>query len=623
MDNKTEIENIRKAILSLEAQRQSLGDEIVETALAPLRGRLDALRAGRHYEQRKLVTILFADVVGSTELSALMDPEDMRELLNAYFSRCRTSVERHGGVVEKFIGDAVMAVFGLPLSNEDDPERAVRAGLEIARVPEQLEAGAFRGLPRSFATRVGINTGEVVIGALGERLKDELVVVGDPVNLASRVQNAAPPGGVLITHGTYRHVRGVFAVQATGPLHLKGLGHPVQAYVVEGARPRSYRMPRRGVEGVETHVVGRSAEIARLREAFRAAVREVECQTLTVVGDAGIGKSRLVEEFETWLEGLPEKVLYLKGRAHPSGLTSPYSLVRDLFALRFQIQDSDQPPEVRHKLELGYAEAFVPRRGQHGEEPSGPRVRAAHVLGRLLGFEFGPSAHLASGGDARGLHDEALANLREYFEALGQRNPVVVVLEDLHWADDSSLDLVQRLVASLASLPLFVVGTARPSLFERRPGWLGALRDAGHVELGPLSREDSLALVGQILQRADDPPKELADLVVDTAEGNPFYIEELLKMLVEEGVIRAGGVRWEVELQRLSTLRVPPTLTGVLQARFDSLAFEERTYLQRGSVIGRVFWDRAIEYLELAGDAGGGGREPSSLDAPDRLRSER
>jgi class 3 adenylate cyclase len=623
MQNQAEIEKINQTILALEAQRETLGEEVVETALAPLRARLANLKAGEQYEQRKLATVLFADLVGFTALSAQMDPEDMRELLNAYFDRCRMSIERHGGVVEKFIGDAVMAVFGLPTSREDDPERAIHAGLEITQVLEQLEGDIDLSPEISLATRVGINTGEVVVGALGERQEDEFVVVGEAVNLASRLQSAAPPGSVLITHDTYRHVRGVFEVQMVEPLHLKGVSSPVQAYLVKAAKPRAFRMVRRGVEGVETRVVGREAELIRLKEAFEQVVQDRHIQVLTVVGEAGIGKSRLMAEFEDWLELLPQKVYYFKGRAHPSWKTTPYSLVRDIFAFRFQIQDSDPPPAVRQKLEQGYTQAFPSTRARKGgEEEHHSNERAAHFLGRLLGFEFGPSEHLAAAEqDARGLHDQALVYLRDFFAALGNDNPVVMLLEDLHWADDSSLDLIHQMERSLGLLPLLVVGATRPSLFERRLQWGEGLPFHYRLALGPISRRDSRALVEQILHKVEDLPQRLIDLVVRAAEGNPFYIEELLKMLIEDGVIRTQEARWQVESERLAEIRVPPTLMGVLQARFDSLQAEERSYLQRGSVIGRVFWDKAIEFLDEAAEGDAVRREPAYPELPGKLQA--
>jgi class 3 adenylate cyclase/predicted ATPase len=623
MVNQGEVKRIHQAIQALEAQRQSLGDEVVETALAPLRARLASLQASELGEQRKLATVLFADMVGFTALSAQMDPEDMRELLNQYFDRCRQSIEQHGGAVEKFIGDAVMAVFGLPASKEDDPERAIRAGLEISRILEEFEGDSVRSLGQTLATRVGINTGEVVVGALGERQGEEFVVVGEAVNLASRLQNAAPAGGVLITHDTYRHVRGVFEVQPFEPLQLKGIAGPVQAYLVIAAKPRAFRMGRRGVEGVETRVVGREAELNQLKGAFDQVVQDRQLRMLTVVGEAGIGKSRLIAEFEEWLELLPRQVYYFKGRAHPSMQTSPYSLVRDLFALRFQIHDSDTPPTVRQKLERGYAQAFPPALDrEEGQGSQRTAEKAAHFLGHLLGFEFGSSEHLQTAGpDARGLHDQALVYLRDFFVALGNDKPVVVLLEDLHWSDDSSLELIHQLQSSLGKLPLLIVGAARPGLFERRPQWGSDLILHHRLDLGPLSRQDSLSLIEQILHRVEDLPQALNDLIAATAEGNPFYIEELLKMLIEDGIIRTQETPWRVESGRLVEIRVPPTLIGVLQARFDSLSAEERSYLQRGSVIGRIFWDKAIEYMGEAEGGDTGYRNPVSPELPGKLRS--
>jgi class 3 adenylate cyclase/predicted ATPase len=615
MSSQSEIEKIQQAIQALEAQRHSLGEAVVETALAPLRVRLASLQAGSVYEQRKQVSVLFADLVGSTALTTRLDAEDMRELLNAYFERCRQSIEAHGGVVEKFIGDAVMAVFGLHISREDDPQRAIQAGLEISRLPTHLHD--YPAFPDDLpvATRVGIHTGELVVGALGERQEGELVVVGETVNLASRLQGAAPPGGVLITHASYRHVRGVFEVQPLEPLTLKGFAEPVKAYLVKAAKPRAFRIASRGVEGVETTMVGRGAELEQLRDAFHTAVGLGRLQTVTVLGEAGIGKSRLLEELEAWLELLLQRIYYFKGRAYPAMQTTPYSLLRDLFAFRFQIHDSDPPPVVQNKLEQGYAQAFSG--GVERDEGNSHR-KATRILGRLLGFELTSAGKADSPEqDARSLLDQAMLQLRDYFHALGQSGPLVVLLEDLHWADDSSLDLLHRMGGWLERLPLLLVTSARPSLLERRPDWEQALPAQRLLRLSALTQSDSRQLVEQILWKVQDLPPSLSDLVVLTAEGNPFYIEELLKMLIEDGIIHAQGERWQVESKRLVELRVPPTLLGVLQARFDSLTPDERLYLQRGSVIGRVFWDRAIEHLTGAG----GSQGPLVHELPRRLRA--
>ncbi len=486
-----------------------------------------------------------------------------------------------------------------------------------------------RGL--RLAMRVGIHTGPVVVSFLGERKGQDFVVVGDSVNLTSRLQAAAPPGGLLISHDTYRHVRGIFDVRPLEPLSLKGKREPVQAYLVLTAKPRAFRTTTRGVEGIDTRMVGREADLQRLQEAVSAAFEDGELQMVMVIGEAGIGKSRLLAEFNAWAELIPERIRYFKGRAVPAMQNLPNSLLRDLFSFRFQIQDSDPPPVVWEKMEQGIGgaasganPAAISRieTGQPQPEPASPAPHSeinmrAHFIGQLLGFDFSDSPFLSglrqNVGHAdyvRQIRDRAMVYLIDYFKSLSEFEPVMLMLEDLHWADDSSLDILEQLSAALVQQRLLIICAARSSFFERRPPWktIETFRrqvpNYSHIYLQPLSRRESRRLVEDILQKVDDLPGELSELVVNSAEGNPFYVEELIKMLIEDGVIikippaATDKERWQVNLSRLVAAHIPPTLTGVLQARFDSLPAAERLLLQRASVIGRVFWDQAIEFLE-------------------------
>jgi class 3 adenylate cyclase len=306
------IEQIKKTIAALEAQRSLLGDAVVDTALAPLREQLASLQPQPGSEQRKLVTVLFADLVGFTSMSEKMDPEDVREIVNSYFTLWSASIEKYGGVVEKFIGDAVMAVFGLTVAREDDPENAIRAALDMRQALTGLneELKLARGL--HLVMRTGIHTGLAIISLLDDRQarKEDggFVAVGDTVNLASRLQNAAPEGSILISHDTYRLVQGVFDIQMQDPVQVKGKQEPIQVYLVLRAKQRTFHAPSRGVEGVETSMIGRDAELQQLKDALSAAMERRKTQVIVVTGEAGIGKSRLIAEFDNWLELLPQVI---------------------------------------------------------------------------------------------------------------------------------------------------------------------------------------------------------------------------------------------------------------------------------------------------------------------------
>jgi ABC-type oligopeptide transport system substrate-binding subunit len=309
----------------------------------------------------------------------------------------------------------------------------------------------------------------------------------------------------------------------------------------------------------------------------------------TIVGDAGVGKSRLLHEFDIWAELLPEQYYFFKGRARQEMQSLPYSLIRDLFAFRFQIEDTDPLPTVREKWELGVTAAMG--------EGEASRMRA-HFIGHLLGFEFGESSHLKGVlDDPKQLRDRALTYLADYFKALASQDPVLILLEDLHWADDSSLDVLNHLALALTDQPLMIVSAARPVLFERRPHWGEGQPFHRRLQLEPLTKRNTRRLLDEILQKVDHVPDTLSELVVAGAEGNPFFVEELIKMLVEDGVIVKGQEEWRVEPSRLIEVRVPSTLRGVLQARLDRLPVQDRSILQQASVVGRLFWDRAVVHI--------------------------
>ncbi len=570
-----------------------------------------ASKQGESSHERRTVTILFSDIKSSTALAEELDPEEWLEIMDGAFDVLMGPIYRHEGTVARLMGDAILAFFGAPIAHEDDPERACRAALDIIKGAQEygLLLERERGI-QGFAVRVGINTGLVVVGEVGTDLRVEYTAMGDAVNLAARMEQNAPPGGILISHDTYRHVRGVFDVQPQEPSYVKGRSEPVQTYLVERAKARAFRKPARGVEGIETRMVGREAELKRLQDAFYTAMEDGELQMVTVSGEAGVGKSRLLYEFDLWSELLPEQFYYFKGRASPEMQGLPFSLIRDLLAFRFQIQDSDPLMVVREKLEAGFGEALGP--GQASQ-------RTAHIVGHLAGLVMGESPYLTGAQeDAQRFRDRALRYLGEFFQGVASRLPVLILLEDLHWADGSSLDTLNHLALALASLPVLVVCAARPAFFEQRPHWGEGQAFHSRLGLEPLSRWDSRRLVAEILQKVDQVPDSLRDQIVQSAEGNPFFIEELIKMLVEDGAIVTGENRWRLDLARLTAVQVPPTLAGVLQARLDRLPREERTVLQQASVAGRLFWDRVVTHI--SGSAGEGLEENQVLSSLSILR---
>ncbi|ATB30947.1 ATP-binding protein [Melittangium boletus] len=575
---------LEQALEVLEAQRPVLGPEATEAAMAALRARITALASHVPLERRH-VTVLFGDLCGFTALSEGMDPEDVGELMNRLWERVDTAIFRHGGRIDKHIGDAVMALWGTDGASEDDAERAIHAALDI-----HSRLAAFPGgPPGGMHMRIGIHTGPVLLGVVGTL--GELTVMGDTVNTASRLEQAAPPDGILVSHVTYRHVSEAFEMEPQAPLRLKGKQEPLQVYRVTAARPRAFQR-RRGLEGVWARLVGREEETRMLRASLQEVLAGAGTRAVTLTGEAGIGKSRLLGEFETWLESLVAPPLCLRGRASPEMRRHPNALLRDLFSFHLQVQESDSASVIRARLEESFQEALGP-----GE---GSQIRA-HLAGSLIGFDFSASPHLkGTPMDEQSLRARGLTSLTDYFRALLRREPMVLFLEDIHWADDSALDLLERLLRPLTTERLLVVCTARPEFFERRPHWSQASAHL-RLELSPLTPADSHRLLSELLRKVERIPPELEELVVTRAEGNPFYLEELIQMLLEEGVILVSGERWRVEARRLTTLKVPPTLSGVLQSRLDSLPPREREVLQRASVVGRLFWDESLLSMDAEG----------------------
>ena len=580
------IESLRAAVAALEGQRATLGDTVLDLATAPLRARLASLLRPAGV-QRRQVTVLFADVVGSTALAQGLGAEDTLNVLSGALRRMASIIEAHQGRVLRFTGDGVKAAFGMDAALEDDAERAVRAGLAILAAGREQAADALRlhGI-NDFAVRVGLHTGDV---ALGAGVEADNTAMGAAVNIAARMEQHAPPGGLRISHDTWSQVRGLFDLEAQPPLQVKGIEAPMQTYLVRAALERSAASVERGLQGLATPMVGRNAELQRLQDAVARARESRQLQALTLVGDAGLGKSRLLREFTAALmagqtaQRADCRVLTL--RSQPDGMLRLFGLLHALLATQFGVADTDSAEAARRKVVEGMSPWFDER----GE-------RQAQLIGQLSGLDFLDSPNV-KGLDPRSLRDQAFAALRAYLKALATKEgqlPVLIV-EDLHWADDGSLDLLQHLLAHAAELPLALVMTARPALLARRPHWC---TDEAQVLLSPLPAAHSDALVHALLQRIDKVPPKLTELIVSQAEGNPYYMEELVRRLIDDAVIKITEPHWTVQAERLDTVRLPGTLIGLLQARLDALPAGERLAARQASVIGHVFWDDALQAVD-------------------------
>jgi class 3 adenylate cyclase/tetratricopeptide (TPR) repeat protein len=593
-----ETEDLHKAIEALEAQRSVLGDEIVDIAQRAMREKLARLNRGirgsDEPQERKLITVLFADVSGFTAMAEGMDHEIVNTVINSLWSRVDKAIQDHGGRIDKHIGDAVMGLFGTPTAREDDAERAIRAALQIQAEVQKWKQEFNESIAnqatqtQNIHLRIGINTGPALLGTVGTI--GEYTAIGNTVNVSSRLQAAAPTDGILISHDTYQHVRGVFEVTVLEPIQVKGKSEPIQVYTINGVRPRAFRVPTRGLEGIETRTIGREEELFKLQTAFRQVVEQHQVHLINIVAEAGTGKSRLLYEFTRWLDVQNQPMYLFKGRATHEIAQIPFALLRDIFSSSFGIQDNDSAAVARQKLEQGIL-SYV--------QDKETAILYTHFIGHLIGLDFSTSPHLRGIlGDARQIHDLAFHYALQFFSDIMQGQIGIFFLEDIHWADRGSLDFFDHLMNTKPDLPILILGLTRSTLFEERPDWGAGSVQSLRLDLLPLSDENCRRLVQEILQKVPDVPPALTELIVAKAEGSPFYVEELIKVLIDKGVIIRGEEEWRVEMERLFDLKVPATLTGLLQARLDSLTTNAREKLQQASIVGRIFWTRVVEQMQ-------------------------
>jgi class 3 adenylate cyclase/tetratricopeptide (TPR) repeat protein len=524
------------------------------------------LGSRRIEEVRKVVTILFADVTGSTALGEQLDPEAMRAIMAQYFAMMKRVIERHGGTVEKFIGDAVMAVFGIPVVHEDDALRAVRAAAEIKTELAAFNAEllADRGVAIRF--RTGVNTGEVVAG---DPTAAANLVTGDTVNTAARLEQNAPPDEVYLGRLTYQLVRDAVEAEAVEPIAAKGKADPVPAYrliaVREGAAGHSRRL--------DAPLVGRVRELGRLKQAFADAAADRNCQLFTLLGSAGVGKSRLVAEF---VNGLGEGARVVTGRCLPYGEGITYWPIGEIVRSAAGIDEADTAEGARARIQAAL-------QGDRDAEVLAGRIAAA--IG--LSSESTPQ-------------EELFWAIRRFLEHLARDRSTVVLVEDIHWAEATLLDLLEHIADWSRDAPLLLLCAARPELLDTRPSWGGGKLNATTLLLEPLLAGATQELIAALPGGAT-LPADVIGRIETAAEGNPLFVEEFLGMLIDKGLVSqtaTGG--WEAALD-VADVTVPASISALLSARLEQLAMPERKVAERASVVGRVFETEAVS--ELADDA--------------------
>ena len=624
-----QIAQLRSAISAQETLRSSLGDAVVEVTLKALRSQLDALlaqqqcgtgqepgpssetllaqlqsyvpqqladktrAAGQIEGERRQVTVVFADISGFTALSERLDPEDVAGLVNDCLKELAQAVYQYEGMVDKFIGDCIMAVFGAPIALEDDAENALRATIAMRENLQKFNRRWIEKLGQPLDLHIGVNTGMVIAGNIGSDLRMSYTVMGDTVNVASRLESAAKAGQIFVSRNTYRLTRGAFAFQELDPIKVKGKQEPLLVYELLHAKLQPDKA--RGVEGLFSPLVGREAE----RQALVANLEKLQSgkgQIDVILGEAGIGKSRLLAEIR---RGEGKDLTWLEGRSFAFSRSLGYGAFLDLLRRFAGIADEDSE-----------AEAAASLKGRlHGILPGD--VESYAVLAQLLSMRLDSQETAAvSAVTGEAFRDRLFAVLERLLLTLAQQNPVVVALEDIHWADHSSLELLDHLFALITQAPIAFVLLSRPKQ-ESPANW--AKLDAAlegyrpyflEVPLKPLSGEASGNLVCGLLDGSILPHK-LGEVILNKSEGNPFFVEEVLRSLIEQGVLARANGAWKVT-GLVDNFQVPDTLQGVLLSRLDRLPEETKRVVQKAAVIGRVFLLRVLERMA---------REETDLDS--------
>ena len=582
--------NCGQALIEASETDQARQARLSAAAPSPL---IEKMRTAKLTGERKPVTALFADVVGSTALAERLDPEDWTAMMNEAFDEMSKAVFRYEGTIAQLQGDAMVAFFGAPVAHEDDPDRAVRAALDMVAAIDEFarQLKATHGI--DFRIRAGINSGPVVVGNVGTDLRYEYTALGDAMNVAARMQAAAEPGSVLITASTHRLVADAFETEDIGEIAVKGKTEPVHAYRV--LAPKAVPGRRRGLEraGLESPMVGRDSQLETLQSLY-GVVQAGRSRVAFLVGEPGIGKSRLLAEFRRWVtdETRAEAArgassTWLEGRCVSYGRNLPYHLLLDLVRFTLQIPFAGSETEARATLDRQLA-AYL------GDDASDTAPFLAHLLALPLHPEEADRALL----DPEAMQGRYIASIHRLLRALSSRGPVVLVCEDLHWADPASVALVSQLLPLAAQLPVFFIAALRADTDSA--GWklVSAARELfgdalAEMRLQPLSEADSRDLVANLLE-IESLPDSVRESILARAEGNPFFVEEVIRMLIERGVIERRADQW-VATAEVASVEIPETLHGLLLARIDQLPDAAKRSLRVASVIGRQFPVRVLE----------------------------
>lgn len=532
--------------------------------------------------QHDLITVLVADTVYLHGAS---------EIKNGLWAKLGAAITAYGGTIEQQRNGSLLGIFE-PSSRKDDAERAIRAALALQteRQSLQLEKESQGNHDPIAQISIGINTGTRDVPSsidLSEHKTDESAIA-----LADYLQEQADPGSILISHNTYRYVRGIFNLLAIHPANSSNTTAHADYYLVQNAKPRAFHVVTRGVAGSETRLIGREYEYETLVSLFKASIRQQESQFITVLGEAGIGKSRLLYEFADYTDLSPNEYWLFKAVAKPPMRAVPLSLCREIFMFRADILRSDTAATAREKL-LQLIQQFI--HGKKGEE-------MAHFIGQLFGLNYPYSPYLRGiADDGQQIYARALHYICEFFVVVSQNDPLVILLEDLQWADSASLELITHLGSFNPHLRMIIVCAARFELLENVPTWGAGIPNHRFIELEPLGEKHSQILVGEILRKMNERPPELDEYIITGLDGNPLAIEERILLLRDWNILAQSQHQWKMEQNLL--VRFPGNLPDLIRARLDALPDDEYLLLQQAAVIGFNFWDKALAHLEAEADS--------------------
>ncbi len=599
---------LEKAIAAIEGQQEALFEkDVVEVAILALREKLATLQAPHTMQQHDNICVLVADMSGFTSMSEFLDAEEVRDTMNAVWRRLDRIIVNWGGVIDKHLGDGIIALFGLPNPYGDDARRAVLAALdmqwELALFYEQEARKATSTRPfraeRRVQMRVGVHIGPVYFGQVGAT--DEVTAVGDTVVIANQLEQKAPVGGVLISSDLYEQVHPFFEADEYEPGVTSGDTYP--AFIVRRETPQAAYVMGAGLTSIETRFVGRGDELNTLQQALQTAMDNSLAQIITIVGDDGVGKSRLVYEFERLITLLPESVCVLKGTGQADITQTPYGLIRSLLSSYFGIHPQHTPAIAREKLVRGVLNELH-------DDHDRAKSMVTHVT-QLLGFEVETQvpqravtkpltlyweASLDSRTGRREIRGAGFEDLTYLFTAITEKHGATLLfLEDFHAADEGSYDFLDYLMQACHDLPLLIICLTRPSLFDKRPSWrMVETTERREIQLSPLSLIDARHLVTELLQKLEGMPMRLMDVISNAAGGNPFDLDEMVRIFIQEGVIEDVEPRWQANMGRLLEMPSPPTVVNLWRGQLEQLPDEERLVLQKAAVFGTIFWDAGL-----------------------------